>query len=454
MATTKGKLATLFGHLYFQVILCVFVGILVGVVKPEWGTALKPLGDAFIKLIKMLLAPIIFGTIVVGIAKMGNMKEIGRVGVKALIYFEIVSTLALVIGLVVVNVVQPGVGMNVDPANLDVKSIAAYTSAAKQQTAIGFFMDIIPTSIGDAFVKGSMLQIILFSLLFGLATALLGDSSKKQTVIDVIDSLLQSLFGIVKMVMKLAPLGALGAMAFTVGTYGLGSLLSLGQLIACVYITSIAFVFLLLGGIAWMNKISIWKFLKFIKEEIFITFATCSTEAVLPRMMVKLEQLGCSKPVVGLVLPTGYTFNADGTAIYMTMAAIFVAQATNIQLSLWDQLVVLGVLLFTSKGSAGVAGAGFVTLAATLASMDKIPVAGMVLLLGVDRFINEARAVTNLIGNGIATVVVARWEGAFDEKRASEVLNGVTIVESELDEVTHNLSPRPFVESSTSQVTP
>ena len=434
MKTAKGKLASLFSHLYFQVVICVLLGILVGVLKPDWGEALKPLGDAFIKLIKMLLAPIIFGTVVVGIAKMGNMKEVGRVGVKALIYFEIVSTLALVIGLVVVNLVEPGVGMNVDPSTLDTKSIAAYTSAAKQQTALGFFMDIIPTSIGDTFVKGSMLQIILFSLLFGVATAMLPDSSShKQTVISVIDSMMQSLFGIVKMVMKLAPLGALGAMAFTVGKYGLGSLLSLGKLIASVYITSFFFVFVLLGGIAWMNKVSIWKFLKFIKEEIFITFATCSTEAVLPRMMVKLEQLGCSKPVVGLVLPTGYTFNADGTAIYMTMAAIFVAQATNIQLTLWDQLIVLGVLLFTSKGSAGVAGAGFVTLAATLASMDKIPVAGMVLLLGVDRFINEARAVTNLIGNGIATIVVARWEGAYDEKRANAVLNGEVPIEAELD---------------------
>ena len=424
MDMKKGKIAALFGHLYFQVIVCVVLGIVIGVVKPDWAVALKPVGDAFIKLIKMLLAPIIFGTIVVGIAKMGNMKEVGRVGAKALIYFEIVSTLALVVGLIVVNVVQPGVGMNIDPANLDVKSIATYTSVAKQQTTIGFFMDIIPASVGEAFVKGNMLQIILFAMLFGLATAALLDTAKKEMVIEVVDSLLQSLFGIVKMIMKLAPLGALGAIAFTVGKYGLSSLTSLGLLIASVYITSIFFVFVVLGGIARMNKIPMWKFLKYIKEEIFITFATCSTEAVLPRMMVKLEQLGCSKPVVGLVLPTGYTFNADGTAIYMTMAAIFVAQACNVNLTLWDQLIVLGVLLFTSKGSAGVAGAGFVTLAATLASMDKIPVAGMVLLLGVDRFINEARAVTNLIGNGIATVVVARWENEYDENKAKEVLSG------------------------------
>jgi aerobic C4-dicarboxylate transport protein len=423
MDKESGKLAALFGHLYFQVVVCVLLGIFIGFIKPDWGEALKPVGDGFIKLIKMLLAPIIFGTIVVGIAKMGNMKEIGRVGMKALIYFEIVSTLALVIGLIVANTVQPGVGMNVDPANLDVKSIASYTSAAKQQNAVSFFMDIIPTSVGDAFVKGNMLQIILFALLFGLAVALFLDKEKKDIVINVVDALLHGLFGIVRMVMKLAPLGALGAMAFTVGKYGLGSLMSLGKLIVSVYITSLAFIFILLGAIAWMNRISLWKFLQYIKEEILITFATCSTEAVLPRMMVKLEQLGCSKPVVGLVLPTGYTFNADGTAIYMTMAAIFVAQATNVSLTIWDQLLVLGVLLFTSKGSAGVAGAGFVTLAATLASMDKIPVAGMVLLLGVDRFINEARAVTNLIGNGLATIVVARWEGVFDERRAAAVLD-------------------------------
>jgi len=424
MSQKKGKLASLLGHLYFQVVICVILGIILGLVKPDWGEAMKPVGDGFIKLIKMLLAPIIFGTIVVGIAKMGNLKEVGRVGVKALIYFEIVSTLALVIGLIVVNVFQPGVGMNIDPANLDPKAIAAYTSAAKQQTTVGFFMDIIPASVGDAFVKGNMLQIILFALLFGLAVALLHDRSKKEMVINVIDSLLHGLFGIVAMVMKLAPLGAFGAMAFTVGKYGLGSLTSLGKLIMCVYITSTAFIVILLGAIAWMIGISLWKFLKFIREEIVITFATCSTEAVLPRMMAKLEHLGCSKPVVGLVLPTGYTFNADGTAIYMTMAAIFIAQAMNINLTIWDQLLVLGVLLFTSKGSAGVAGAGFVTLAATLASMDSIPVAGMVLLLGVDRFINEARAVTNLIGNGIATVAVAKWEGAFDKKRASDVLDG------------------------------
>ncbi len=422
MAKTKGKLAGLLSHLYFQVILAVLLGIIIGVLKPEFGESLKPLGDGFIKLIRMLLAPIIFGTIVVGIARMGNLREVGRVGIKALIYFEVVSTLALVIGLIVVNVLKPGVGMNVDPATLDTKSLATYTSAAKQPDAVNFLLDIIPTSIVDAFVKNNMLQVILVSLLFGLALAYSPDRGK--TIVEVIDSVLHGLFGIVRMIMRLAPLGALGGIAFTIGKYGFGSLASLGRLMAGVYITSVIFILVVLGVIARLSRVSLWKFLKYIKDEILITFATCSTEAVLPRMMVKLEQLGCSKPVVGLVLPTGYTFNCAGTAIYLSMGAIFVAQATNTHLTLGDQLLVLGVLLFTSKGSGGVAGAGFVTLAATLASMDKIPVAGLTLLLGVDRFINEARAVTNLIGNGIATITIARWEGAFDHTQAVAVLDG------------------------------
>lgn len=422
MDKPKNKVLRLFGQLYFQVILGVLAGILVGWLNPDLGESLKPLGDGFIKLIKMLLAPIIFGTIVVGIVKMGNMKEVGRVGIKALVYFEVVSTLALIIGLVIVNVLQPGAGMNIDPTTLDTQSLAAYTSAAKSQDVVSFFMDIIPSSVGDAFVKGNMLPVILFALLFGLALAQLPDRGK--TIVEVIDSILAGLFGIVRMVMWLAPIGAFGAMAFTVGKYGPGSLRPLGKLIAGVYATSFVFIVVVLGIIARLARVSLWKFLKYIRDEIVIVFATSSTEAVLPRMMVKLERLGCAKPVVGLVLPTGYTFNADGTSIYLTMAAIFVAQATNTHLSLANQLLVLAVLLLTSKGSAGVAGAGFVTLAATLSTMDKIPVAGIALLLGVDRFINVARAVTNLIGNGIATIVVARWEKAFDEKQASAVLNG------------------------------
>jgi DAACS family dicarboxylate/amino acid:cation (Na+ or H+) symporter/aerobic C4-dicarboxylate transport protein len=422
MDKPKGKRTSLFSQLYFQVLLGTLLGIAVGYFNPGLGESLKPLGDGFIKLIKMLLAPIIFGTVVTGIAKMGNLKEVGRVGLKALVYFEIVSTMALAIGLVVVNVLQPGVGMNIDASTLDTKSLATYTTAAKSQDSVSFFMNIIPASFADAFVQGNMLQIILISVLFGLALAQLPDRGK--VIVDVFDSILHGFFGIVRMVMRLAPLAAFGAMAFTVGKYGLGTLSSFGKLIGCVYLTSLVFVFVILGVIARMNRISLWKFLKFIKDEILIVFATASSEAVLPRMMVKLEQLGCAKPVVGMVLPAGYTFNADGSSIYLTMGAIFVAQATNTPLTLRDQLIVLAVCLFTSKGSAGVAGAGFVALAATLASMDKIPVAGLVLLVGIDRFVNEARAVTNLIGNGIATIVVARWEKAFDEKQAAAVLDG------------------------------
>ena len=329
----------MFRHLYFQVILGALLGVVIGCWHPALGESLKPLGDGFIKLIKMLLAPIIFGTIVVGIAKMGNLKEVGRVGVKALVYFEVVSTLALAIGLVVVNVLKPGAGMNMDPALLDSKAIATYTTAAQQQGAVSFIMNIIPSSVADAFVQGNMLQIILFSVLFGLALAQLPDRGK--VIVDVIDSVLQGLFGIVRFVMYLAPLAALGAMAFTIGKYGVGTLGSFGKLIGGVYFTSLIFIVLVLGIICRMIRVPLWKFLNYIKDEILITFATASTEAVLPRMMVKLEQLGCAQPVVGLVLPAGYTFNADGTSIYLTMAAIFIAQATNTPLTLGEQLIVL-----------------------------------------------------------------------------------------------------------------
>ena len=423
----RSRLRGILGQLYFQVLLGIVLGAVFGTVFPHAGAQLKPLADGFLALIRMLLAPIIFGTVVVGIAKMGNIKEVGRVGLKALVYFEVVSTAALVIGLVVVNLVKPGAGMNVDPATIDPRAIASYTSSAKGQTVVDFFLGIIPTSVVDAFAKGNMLQVILFSVLLGVAMARIGPSGK--LLVDVIDRLLEGLFGIVRMVMRLAPLGAFGGMAFTVGKYGLGSLASLGRLMACVYVTSALFVFVVLAFIARLSGLSLLKFLRYIGAEIAVTFGTSSTEAVLPRMMTKLEHLGCERSVVGIVLPAGYTFNADGTSIYLTMAAIFIAQATNTHLTIWDQLVVLGVLLLTSKGSAGVAGAGFVALAATLSSMDKIPVAGLVLLLGVDRFINEARAVTNLIGNGIATVAVGRWEGALDLARARAVLDGKPVAE-------------------------
>jgi len=360
--------------------------------------------------------------VVVGIARMNNIHEAGRVGVKAVLYFEIVSTMALAIGMLVANVIQPGAGMNIDPARIDPSAISAYTQKAHQHGMLDFFMSIVPNSVVGAFANGEMLPVIFFSILLAVALAKLG--ARTAPLVDMLDMFLQSMFGVVRIVMYVAPIGAFGGMAFTVGKYGIGTLGSFGLLIVCLYLTSAIFIVLILGAVMKLCGLSLWKFCRYIKDEIFVTLGTASTEAVLPQMLMKLERLGCAKPVVGMVLPTGYTFNADGTAIYLTMASLFVAQAMNIHLSIWDQLLVLGVLLLTSKGSAGVAGAGFVALAATLASMHKIPVEGLVLLLGVDRFLNEARAVTNLIGNGIATIAVARWEGAIDMQRAQAVLDG------------------------------
>jgi aerobic C4-dicarboxylate transport protein len=408
-------------RLYVQVLVGIVTGALIGHFLPDIGATLQPIADGFIKLIKMLLAPIIFGTVVVGIAKMGNIKEVGRIGVKSLIYFEVVSTIALAIGLVVVNVLRPGEGMNIDPGRLDGAAISAFVKAADGSHGIvQFLLDIIPTTIVDAFARGAMLQVILISVLLGVGMVQLGERGKP--LLEIIDVLLQGFFKIVAMVMRLAPLGAGAGMAFTIGKYGIGTIWSLGYLMLAVYITSIIFIVVVLGSIAHWSGFPLTRFFRYFKDEILITLGTCSTEAVLPRMMVKLERLGCEKSIVGMVLPTGYTFNADGTAIYMTMAAVFVAQATNTSLTLTDQIVLLGVLLLTSKGSAGVAGAGFVTLAATLSSIHTVPVAGLVLLLGVDRFMNEARAVTNLIGNGVATIAVAKWDGAFDKQKASEAM--------------------------------
>jgi len=415
------KLKKYLSKLYIQVLIGILAGILVGHFYPDIGADLKPLGDLFIKLIRMALAPIIFASVVVGIARMNDLHEAGRVGVKAVLYFEVASTIALVVGLFVVNVIKPGSGMNIDPAHIDSSAIAGYAHAAHEHTALGFLMSIVPNSIVGAFANGDILPIIFFSVLFAVALAKLGP--RTAPLVDMLDMFLQGMFGVVRIVMYVAPVGAFGGMAFTIAKYGLGTLASFGELMLCLYLTSIFFVVVVLGLVMRLCGLSLWKYLRYIRDEILITFGTASTEAVLPQMLVKMENLGCSRPVVGMVLPTGYTFNADGTAIYLTMAAIFVAQAMNIHLTLLDQLVVLGVLLLTSKGSAGVAGAGFVALAATLASMHKIPVSGLVLLLGVDRFLNEARAVTNLIGNGVATIVVARWEGAMDIDRARAVLN-------------------------------
>ncbi|HVS70449.1 MAG TPA: C4-dicarboxylate transporter DctA [Phycisphaerae bacterium] len=411
-----------YAHLYFQVVMGFLLGAVVGWMFPGAAGELKLLADAFIKLIRMVLAPVIFGTVVVGIAQMGSLKEVGRVGVKALLYFEGVTTVALLLGLAVVNVIKPGAGFHADLGALSVKDVAAYTQPGAEQTVSGFLMNIIPTSIGEMFVTGNMLQVIFFSVLFGFAATRLG--KRGRPLIEVIEAALGALFGVVELIMKLAPVAAFGAMAFTVGKFHGSSLWAYGKLMVCLYITSGVFVFGVLGAVAWLNGISMWKFLGYIWDEILITFATASTEAVLPRMMEKMEAMGCEKAVVGLVLPAGYTFNADGGCIYMTMGALFLAQATGTHLSWMDQIVVLAVCLFTSKGSAGVAGAAFVALAATLSSMSKIPVASLVLLVGVDRFLNEARAVTNLIGNGIATVTVARWEGALDVGRARGVLEG------------------------------
>ena len=417
-----------YSQLYVQVLIGIVIGAAIGHFEPQFGARLQPFADGFIRLIKMLLAPIIFGTVVVGIAKMGSIKEVGRIGVKSLLYFEILSTIALVIGLIVVNVVKPGVGMNINVDTLDGSSIAKYSQAASEQGGtVDFFMNIIPQTFVGAFSNGVMLQVILLSVLMGVALVQMGETSKP--LINTIDLFLQGLFKIVAMVMRLAPIGAGAGMAFTIGKYGIGTLLSLGQLLIALYATTLIFIVVVLGTVARWSGMPLFQFLRYFKDEILITLGTCSTEAVLPRMMVKLEKLGCRKSVVGMVLPTGYTFNADGTCIYLTMAAIFIAQATNTPLTFMDQMILLGVFLLTSKGSAGVAGAGFITLAATLTTIHSIPLVGLVLLLGIDRFLNEARAVTNLIGNGIGTIAIAKWDNSFDveacEREMAAMKNGI-----------------------------
>lgn len=411
----------IYKSLYFQILLAIFFAIAFGHFFPETGAAMKPLGDGFIKLIKMIIAPIIFCTVVLGLSGMQNMSKIGRVGVKALIYFEIVSSLALLIGLLVVHVFKPGVGMNIDVASLDVKSIANYTSSAKSQNIVDFLLNIIPSSAVDAFAKGDILQVLLFSVLFGLAMAAMGE--KNAQVISFIDKVSQALFGVMAIIMKLAPLGAFGAMAFTIGKYGIASLEPLAKLMASFYLACILFIGIVLGLIARFSGFNLFKFIAYIKDELLLVLGTSSSEAALPRMIAKMEQLGCSKSVVGLVIPTGYSFNLDGTSIYLTMAAIFVAQATNTPLSLTQELTVLGVLLLTSKGASGVTGSGFITLAATLSVIPAIPVEGLALILGIDRFMSEARALTNLIGNGVATVVAAHWENELDQAQLKDQLN-------------------------------
>jgi aerobic C4-dicarboxylate transport protein len=405
----------IYASLYFQVIVAVTLGILLGVWAPSTGEAMKPLGDAFIKLIKMIIAPVIFCTVVTGIAGMEDMKKVGRTGFYALVYFEIVSTIALLLGLLIVNVLRPGAGMHVDPATLDATAIAAYADPGKMTGAVDFLLGIIPSTVIGAFATGSILQVLLFSLLFGFALHRMGGRSS--IVFDFVERISEVLFAIVGVIMRVAPIGAFGAMAFTIGKYGVDSLLSLAQLMIAFYATCLVFVFVVLGLIARVTGFSIWRFVRSIRDELLIVLGTSSSEAVLPRMIAKMESLGASKSVVGLVIPTGYSFNLDGTAIYLTMAAVFIAQATDTPLSIVQQATLLAILMVTSKGAAGVTGSGFIVLAATLSAVGHVPVAGLALILGIDRFMSEARALTNLVGNGVATLVVAHWCGELDRER-------------------------------------
>lgn len=412
----------IFSSLYLQVLVAITIGILLGHFYPELGAQMKPLGDGFVKLIKMIIAPVIFCTVVTGIAGMESTKAVGRTGAIALLYFEVVSTIALIIGLVVVNVLQPGAGMNVDPNALDVKAVAVYADQAQQQGIVAFLLDVIPSSVIGAFASGNILQVLLFAVMFGFALHHLGE--KGQLIFNVIDSFSKVIFGVINMIMKLAPIGAFGAMAFTIGKYGVGTLVQLGQLILCFYLTCILFVVLVLGSIARATGFSIFRFIGYIKEELMIVLGTSSSESALPRMLDKMEKVGCQKSVVGLVIPTGYSFNLDGTSIYLTMAAVFIAQATNAHMDIWHQITLLVVLLLSSKGAAGVTGSGFIVLAATLSAVGHLPVAGLALILGIDRFMSEARALTNLIGNGVATIVVAKRCRQLDEKQMQAVLGG------------------------------
>jgi aerobic C4-dicarboxylate transport protein len=418
--------------LYARVLAGILTGVLVGFFFPAFAQSMKPFGDGFIKLIRMMIAPIIFLSVVVGIANIGDTRKLGRVGLKALFYFEVVTTLALGIGLGVATIFQPGRGMNVDTHSLDTKAISQYAGAGKELGVVDFLLNIIPDSFVNAFARGEILQVLLLAILTGLALVSL-DKDKHLT--RLADSLSHLAFKIIAFIMELAPIGAFGAMAFTIGRYGLGTLLSLGKLMLCVYLTSILFVVGVLGLIALCHGFSIGKFIRYIREELLIVLGTSSSESALPRMIVKMERLGCSKSVVGLVIPSGYSFNLDGTSIYLTIAALFIAQATNTHLTFRQEIFVLLVLMLNSKGAAAVTGGGFITLAATLSALGTIPVAGISLLLGVDRFMSEMRSLTNLVGNGVATIVVAKWEGEFNAAQARCILNGETWLDHESEAV-------------------
>lgn len=415
------KRTPIYKVLYFQVICAIIFGVLLGYFFPDVGAQMKPFGDGFIRLIKMIIAPVIFCTVVTGIAGMEDMKKVGKTGGLALLYFEVVSTIALIIGLIVVNVCQPGVGMHVDPSTLDSGAVAAYTGPGKMQTTTQFLMNIIPHTVVGAFADGEILQVLFFSLLFGFALHKFG--GRGTLIFDVIEKSSHVLFQIVGMIMRVAPVGAFGAMAFTIGKYGIGSLLPLAELMGTFYLTCLLFVLGVLGGICRWHGFSIFRYIGYIKEELLIVLGTSSSESVLPRMMAKMEHAGVSKPVVGLVIPTGYSFNLDGTAIYLTMAAVFIAQACDVQMTIMQQVTLLAVLLLTSKGAAGVTGSGFIVLAATLSAVGHVPVAGLALILGVDRFMSEARALTNMIGNGIACIVVGHWMKDVNEDQLNEVMH-------------------------------
>ncbi len=408
--------------LYFQVLLGIALGVLLGIVFPHTAQALEPLGRGFIKLIRMMIAPIIFCTVVTGIGGMEKMKEVGRTGGLALLYFEALTTVALLLGLVVVNVLEPGAGMNIDPAALDTHAIAQYTQPGRMPGVVEFVLGIIPTTFVGAFAGGDILQTLLLAILFGFALHAVG--GRRSSVYGFIEEASRVLFAMVGMIMRLAPLGALGAMAFTIGAYGLGALLSLAKLLACFYLTCIAFVLLVLGAMTRLHGFSIVRFIRYISEELFIVFGTSSSESALPRIMVKLEELGVHKSVVGLVIPTGYSFNLDGTSIYLTLAAVFIAQATNTALDVPHQVTLLLVLLLTSKGAAGVTGSGFIVLAASLSAVGHVPVAGLALIFGVDKFMSEGRALTNLVGNAVATVIIGKWCRAVDESQLQTLLGG------------------------------
>jgi aerobic C4-dicarboxylate transport protein len=423
------KKPPLYRSLYFQVVCAIVIGVLVGHFYPSTGESMKPLGDGFIKLIKMIIAPIIFCTVVIGIAGMEDMKKVGKTGGYALLYFEVVSTIALIIGLVIINVIQPGVGMNIDTSTLDTKALANYTKPGAMGSTTDFLLNIIPSTVIDAFAKGEILQVLFFAVLFGFALHRFG--GRGTIVFDLIERVSHVLFAIVGMIMRVAPVGAFGAMAYTIGKFGVGSLLSLGKLMGTFYLTCLLFVFVVLGAIALYHGFSIFKFVRYIKEELLIVLGTSSSESVLPRMMAKLENAGVAKSTVGLVIPAGYSFNLDGTSIYLTMAAVFIAQATNTPMTLVQELTLLGVLVLTSKGASGVTGSGFIVLAATLSAVGHVPVEGLALILGIDRFMSEARALTNTVGNGVATIVVGKWCGELDTARLKRVLNRETDLEAE-----------------------